>query len=220
MHNIGETGTSLGAGDPKKETGLYYYRARYYDSSVGRFLGEDPISFQGGTNFYVYVRNNPTNFIDPYGLLQLCCRRANVSSATGWAWLTRQGNACHCFLRLSNGDTLGGYYGYGKDLGMLIKGFKNPSDYGKNAPEAKCTDVPGKPCENDAKVKKAYDDLPHAIGTYGFAPGLAGTSNAVAATILNNAGFGSVRLPACAWGAAAVPWGDTFTNPASRGFYF
>ncbi|HEX9661740.1 MAG TPA: RHS repeat-associated core domain-containing protein, partial [Candidatus Binatia bacterium] len=34
------------------ETGLYYYRARYYDSGSGRFIQEDPIEFLGGINFY------------------------------------------------------------------------------------------------------------------------------------------------------------------------
>ena len=51
------------------ETGLYYYRARYYDPNPGRFLGEDPIRFKGGFNFYTYVWNNPTNWTDPTGLL-------------------------------------------------------------------------------------------------------------------------------------------------------
>ncbi len=41
------------------ETGLYYYRARYYDSASGRFLSEDPIGFNGGANFYRYVRTTP-----------------------------------------------------------------------------------------------------------------------------------------------------------------
>jgi RHS repeat-associated protein len=50
------------------ETGLYYFRARYYDPSSGRFLGEDPIRFYGGVNFYSYVGNNPVNMIDPFGL--------------------------------------------------------------------------------------------------------------------------------------------------------
>ena len=38
------------------ETGLYYYRARYYDPAIGRFISEDPIGFGGGTNFYAYVK--------------------------------------------------------------------------------------------------------------------------------------------------------------------
>ena len=47
------------------ETGLYYYRARYYDSLTGRFLSEDPI--MSGINWYTYCGNNPVNCRDPYG---------------------------------------------------------------------------------------------------------------------------------------------------------
>ena len=51
------------------EIGLYYYRARYYDGSIGRFISEDPIGFNGGdANLYRYVGNSPTNAIDPNGL--------------------------------------------------------------------------------------------------------------------------------------------------------
>ena len=50
------------------EAGLYYYRARYYDPILGRFINGDPIGFAGGdVNFYVYVQNNPVNFVDPEG---------------------------------------------------------------------------------------------------------------------------------------------------------
>jgi RHS repeat-associated protein len=50
------------------ETGIYGYRARYYDPSAGRFSSEDPLGFGGGLNFYEYGYNNPTDFIDPFGL--------------------------------------------------------------------------------------------------------------------------------------------------------
>jgi len=50
------------------ETNLYYYRARYVDQSTGRFLSEDPARFNGGINLYAYVRNEPIDFVDPYGL--------------------------------------------------------------------------------------------------------------------------------------------------------
>jgi RHS repeat-associated protein len=51
------------------ETGLNFYRARYYSNSAGRFLSEDPIGFEGGNDFYAYVRNNPVLWIDPLGLV-------------------------------------------------------------------------------------------------------------------------------------------------------
>lgn len=44
-----------------------YYRARYYDPKIGRFISEDPIRFDGGLNLYAYVDNNPVNFFDPTG---------------------------------------------------------------------------------------------------------------------------------------------------------
>src|SRR2546421_8452119 len=50
------------------ETNLYFYRARYYDFAVGRFLSEDPLAFNAGLNFYNYVNANPTNLVDPFGL--------------------------------------------------------------------------------------------------------------------------------------------------------
>ena len=70
---LGQTGNSNNAlkytgRELDAETGFYYYRARYYDPLVGRFVSEDPKGFDAGVNFYVYVKNNPTNFNDPKGL--------------------------------------------------------------------------------------------------------------------------------------------------------
>ena len=50
------------------ESGLYYFRARYYDPQLGRFVSEDPIRFAGGINFYQFARNNPINLFDPMGM--------------------------------------------------------------------------------------------------------------------------------------------------------
>lgn len=52
------------------ETGLYYYRARYYSASLGRFMQNDPIGYDGGDNLYAYVGNDPINLNDPTGLLK------------------------------------------------------------------------------------------------------------------------------------------------------
>jgi RHS repeat-associated protein len=49
------------------ETGIYYYRARYFDPSAGRFLSQDPIGFSGGVNHYAYTRNSPVVLRDSYG---------------------------------------------------------------------------------------------------------------------------------------------------------
>ncbi len=51
------------------ETGLYYYRARYYDSSIGRFLSEDLIPSAGTTSSFSYVGNRSINYVDPTGLI-------------------------------------------------------------------------------------------------------------------------------------------------------
>jgi len=71
----------------ESDSSLYFYRARYYDSKVGRFLSKDPLSLGGsssgggcatcGTSIsvgapmwshpYVYVENNPVNYTDPTG---------------------------------------------------------------------------------------------------------------------------------------------------------
>lgn len=50
------------------ESGLFYFRARYYDSSTGRFTNEDPIGFDGGSwNTQIYVDNSPIAWNDATG---------------------------------------------------------------------------------------------------------------------------------------------------------
>jgi RHS repeat-associated protein len=52
------------------ETGLYYYRARYYDQNAGRFLSEDQRDATPRNqlfNLYLYVLGNPVNLTDPLG---------------------------------------------------------------------------------------------------------------------------------------------------------
>ena len=58
----------LGQRNETDSLGLFYARQRYYDPQLGRWLSADPIGFAGGLNLYNYVRNSPTNLVDPEGL--------------------------------------------------------------------------------------------------------------------------------------------------------
>ncbi|WP_319476455.1 RHS repeat-associated core domain-containing protein [Marispirochaeta aestuarii] len=57
---------SYGGKELDGDTNLYYFNARYYDATLGRFINVDPV--QDGTNWYVYCSNNPLSFVDPTGL--------------------------------------------------------------------------------------------------------------------------------------------------------
>ena len=51
------------------ETGLNYNFHRYYDSTIGRYITQDPLGLNGGMNIYLYADANPLKNIDPLGLL-------------------------------------------------------------------------------------------------------------------------------------------------------
>ncbi len=98
--------SSLQFGDRYKYTarewdsqlGLYYYRARFYSPTTGRFTSEDPISYAGGqVNLNAYVGNAPTAYIDPFGLV--------AEGAGVMQWGTRVANS-------DTGALVGGSLGF------------------------------------------------------------------------------------------------------------
>ncbi|MBI2481366.1 MAG: hypothetical protein HYV60_22830, partial [Planctomycetia bacterium] len=102
------------------ESGLYYYRNRYYNSQLGEFISRDPVGFTEDTNQYrymqsvtepyVYVRNKPINLNDPSGLKSttpcwavtvlaikaLSEHLAEVAPCGFGAWPTRSMPHAHC----------------------------------------------------------------------------------------------------------------------------
>jgi RHS repeat-associated protein len=67
--------------DNDQETGLRYYRARYYDPKIGRFISEDPEGFAADVNFYAYVGNDPIDYTDPWGLVRRCITKIILVTA-------------------------------------------------------------------------------------------------------------------------------------------
>lgn len=78
------------AGRENDGTGLYYYRARYYNPEIRRFISEDPLKVRG-RNYYIYVDNNPVNRIDPTGNVVIL---PGSGDDIPWAWDDIYGNCC------------------------------------------------------------------------------------------------------------------------------
>jgi len=77
------------------ESGLYYYRERYYDPAQGRFISEDPLGLGSGPNRYPYADNDPVNLVDPSGLMaQVWCRPVHNQVGAGLGGM-------HCFTSIS-----------------------------------------------------------------------------------------------------------------------
>jgi len=73
---IGGSANPFGfTGHERDETGLYYFKARFYDPDVGRFLSEDPadgdFANPPSLHKYLYAYGNPTVYIDPDGRISL-----------------------------------------------------------------------------------------------------------------------------------------------------
>jgi RHS repeat-associated protein len=90
------------------DIGLYYYRMRTYDPSVGRFVSEDPIGFSGGNNFYRYVRNSPSRFVDPSGMVIVPNGTAQENQDYGTAlnYLNRDPQMASVISDLQNSSTV------------------------------------------------------------------------------------------------------------------
>jgi len=165
------------------ETGLYYYRARYYDSSIGRFINEDPIKFAGSSDFYAYTQNRPINAKDPTGLKIMLCSRGGFHVQNGL--LGNHG----FFYDTRNGDSCG------KGSGNHPHGKDNPS-----TPGAFCVEVPGSDGHEDDVMSccRAASDSSFAARHHIFPPHY--DCQTLTRDCLKEAGLSNPGVPGGRWG--------------------
>jgi RHS repeat-associated protein len=189
------------------ETGVYYYRARYYDQKIGRFISEDSFRFAAGTNFFSYVRNNPVALDDPTGHCDTNCR---LSISCGPTPRTR--GFSHCTVTIQNGFTYTSFDAEpsGNIWWSQLK-FAPPGPGVAPGPDSFVKNVPV-PCNC---AQKAADDINSSNLTYNFA---LQNSNTAAAQMAADCGVYTDSWPKSAVGVHGVsgPWGPPAnSNPWS-----
>ena len=77
-------------------TGLYYYRARYYDPELPRFISQDPAGFGGGINQHAYVSGDPVSYTDPSGECPWCWAAAGAAAIDLIVQIVENGGDVSC----------------------------------------------------------------------------------------------------------------------------
>ncbi len=112
------------------ETGLYYYRARYYDSSLGRFLQIDPdpgkvVNPITVVNKYIYTGNKPVMFTDPNGKFEIISAFISIILGAFMEGLKNWINTNQSVDAFINGAKDFFHYGYKPFLAFIFGGFSD-----------------------------------------------------------------------------------------------
>lgn len=116
-------------GKPYDEsTGLSYFGARYYDPTLGRFMGIDPVGVDvenlHSANRYAYANNNPYKFVDPDGRLPILIPIAIIAWRAYSAYDTVTSSAANVRTLASSTATTGEKVAAGAELAGSLLGGK------------------------------------------------------------------------------------------------
>jgi RHS repeat-associated protein len=168
------------------ETGLYFFRARYYDPGVRRFVQEDPIGYGGGGNLYAYGpdpfggRDPDGTEMDPDEMTCHNCRslHSRLDDPPGdifdWDWGGGSGDWMQLvdLQQLYDDIAAGGYASYGKNAQAFLSG--NLVNAGSHGPQVRIMSE-----SEYNKVVNALSDFLSFMGQPGWGSYQTGLLNAL-----------------------------------------
>jgi len=192
------------------ESGLFYYRARYYDPGEARFQSEDPIGSRIGVNRFHYVANAPTNFTDPSGFCKISVGHHPIVGVGLYLPCGVQLLPEHAYIVIGDKGEKedrwvfeAGAKGFicpwchptlDTEVGLLFAGDDETKTVNTDDPEAiQVTPDDGRPCELDKRILDTFSNLANGAGVpYHL---LGPNSNSAAHAALKALGFAGWTLP-------------------------